>query len=215
MRQKLDCNGVRGGGQVSRGNLHNERYFRKCPYLCLLKGQRQDRRVASRQTPYFLQRQKSMQKGLLLRRALLTPVVGVLFNCKVDEYMSAAWHRKPGPAFLNPLNVRAVLFRVTCHENISLFIILDALFGFQTSNLSLQQSQYTATITTTAQQKKQNKTNLVHQELSRINTPTIRERSAQRSAKPSLVTFFGFGKKVTRLSAGTDDLDLPDCAKQA
>jgi hypothetical protein len=33
-------------------------------------------------------------------------------------------------------------------------------------------------------------------------------RNAKRSAKRSLVTFFGFGKKVTRLSAGTDGLDL-------
>jgi len=41
-----------------------------------------------------------------------------------------------------------------------------------------------------------------------FNTPTPGARSAQRSAKPSLVTFFGFGKKVTRQSAGTDGFDL-------
>ena len=93
-------------------------------YSCA-ESQHQDRRVASRQTPYFLQRQKSMQKGLLLRRALLSPVVGVLFSYKVDEHMSAAWHRKPIPAFLNPLNGRAFIFRMACHDNIRclLFIV--------------------------------------------------------------------------------------------
>jgi len=35
-----------------------------------------------------------------------------------------------------------------------------------------------------------------------------RARSAQRSASPSLVTFFGLGKKVTRLPAGTGDFKL-------
>jgi hypothetical protein len=49
---------------------------------------------------------------------------------------------------------------------------------------------------------------LVHQEPALINPPTTSARSAKRSAKPSLVTFFGFGKKVTRLSAGTDGFDL-------
>ena len=41
------------------------------------------------------------------------------------------------------------------------------------------------------------------------------QESAKRSAKRSLVTFFGFGKKVTRLSAGTDGLDLYDYAKKS
>jgi len=44
-----------------------------------------DRQFAYCQTPYFLQRQKSTQKGLLLRRALLSPVVGVLFAVGVDD----------------------------------------------------------------------------------------------------------------------------------
>jgi hypothetical protein len=78
-------------------------------------------------------------------------VVGVLFSCKVDEYLSAAWQRKPGPALLNPLNERAVVFSMTGHENIPC-----SLFGFQPSCQSLQQLQHKATITTTAQQQKQN-----------------------------------------------------------
>jgi hypothetical protein len=53
-------------------------------FVVAMKNLNQDRRVASRQTPYFFQRQKSMQKGLLLRRALLSRVVGVLFSYKVD-----------------------------------------------------------------------------------------------------------------------------------
>jgi hypothetical protein len=39
-------------------------------------------------------------------------------------------------------------------------------------------------------------------------TPTNDASSAKRSAKRSLVTFFGFGKKVTRLPAGTGGFDL-------
>jgi hypothetical protein len=53
---------------------------------------------------------------------------------KVDEYVCAAWQRKPGPAFLNPLNERAVVFGMTDHENIPC-----SLFGFQASCPSLQQ----------------------------------------------------------------------------
>ena len=125
-------------------------------FLCsgfILQDQNLDRRVASRQTPYFFQRQKSMQKGWLLRRALLSPVVGVMFSCKVDEYMSAAWHRKPIPAFLNPLSGRVYIFRMACHESTrcSLFIVHCSSFGFQASCQSLQQPQYSATNTTTAQ----------------------------------------------------------------
>jgi hypothetical protein len=78
-------------------------------------------------------------------------VVGVLFSCKVDEHMSAAWQRKPGPAFLNPLNERAVVFSMTGHENIPC-----SLFGLQAPCPSLQQLQHKATIKATAQQQKQN-----------------------------------------------------------
>jgi hypothetical protein len=56
--------------------------------------------------------------------------------------------------------------------------------------------------------KNKTKTNLFHPELQLIYTLTAGARSAKRSAKPSLVTFFGFGKKVTRLSAETDGFDL-------
>jgi hypothetical protein len=71
---------------------------------------------------------------------------------KVDEYVCAAWQRKPGPAFLNPLNERTVVFSMTGHENIPC-----PLFGFQPSCQSLQQLQHKATITTTAQQQIQNR----------------------------------------------------------
>ena len=70
---------------------------------------------------------------------------------KVDEYVCAVWQRKPGPAFLNPLNERAVMFGMIGHENIPC-----SLFGFQASCLSLQQPQDKATINATAQQQKQN-----------------------------------------------------------
>jgi hypothetical protein len=52
----------------------------------------------------FYNAKKVCKKAYLLRRALLAPVVGVLFSDKVDEHMSAAWHRKPIPAFLNHSN---------------------------------------------------------------------------------------------------------------
>jgi hypothetical protein len=77
----------------------------------------------------------------------------VLYSAtKIDEYLCAAWQRKPGPAFLNPLNERTVVFSMTGHENIPC-----SLFGFQPSCQSLQQPQYKATTTTTAQQQTQNR----------------------------------------------------------
>jgi hypothetical protein len=37
---------------------------------------------------------------------------------QVNEYISATWHRKPIPAFLNPLNEKVGMFRMTCNENL-------------------------------------------------------------------------------------------------
>ncbi len=48
--------------------------------------------------------------------------------------------------------------------------------------------------------------NLLPENSSQSTNRPPRARNAKRSAKPSLVTFFGFGKKVTRLSAETDGL---------
>ena len=147
-----------------------------------------------------------MQKGLLLRRALLSPVVGVMFSCKVDEYVCAAWQRKPGPAFLNPLNGRVFIFRMACHDNIrcSLFIVWFAsLLPVATTALLI-----TWQITAFQWQIRHKAETFFINDRKQSTHRSPRARSAKRSAKRSLVTFFGFGKKVTRLSAGTDDLDL-------
>jgi len=92
---------------------------------------------------------------------------------------------------------------MACHENIpcSLFAFKPPASRYNSPSTPQQTPQ---------QFSSKNKTalDLLHQEPTLINPPTTGARSAKRSAKPSLVTFFGFGKKVTRLSAGTDDLDL-------
>jgi hypothetical protein len=58
-----------------------------------------------------------------------------------------------------------------------------------------------------AEQTKQNQTLLIknHQQLTHL--PLAKEVPSAAQMR-SLVTFFGFGKKVTRLSAGTDGFDL-------
>jgi hypothetical protein len=130
-------------------------------------------------------------------------VVGVLFSCKVDEYLSAAWQRKPGPAFLNQLNERAIIFRMTCRENISWFSLVSNPPTHCCNSLSTQQQ--------TPQQlrsKNKNRTKLHPKKQRQLTHRLPRTRSAKHSAKRSLVTFFGFGKKVTRLSAGTDGFNL-------
>jgi hypothetical protein len=58
--------------------------------------------------------------------------------------------------------------------------------------------------------KDKTRTNLFHHKPQPIYTLTAGARNAQRSAKTSLVTFFGFGKKVTRLSTGIDGFDFKD-----
>ncbi len=61
-------------------------------------GSRPDRRHT------FYNAKKVCKKACLLRRALLAPVIGVLFAVGVDEGGGAAWRRGPGLDFFDPLD---------------------------------------------------------------------------------------------------------------